>query len=173
MTVFDRFKKIKAFAFDVDGVFTNGDILVNEKGEQLRTFNVKDGYAVQLAIKAGYPILVVSGGKSEGVKLRLQALGVKDVFINESDKIAILNTWTERTGLKREDILFMGDDVPDLAVMQTIGFPTCPADAIEDIKKICQYISPQIGGRGAVRDVIEKVMRLQGTWESNTSIKSI
>ena len=173
MTVFDRFKKVKAFAFDVDGVFTNGDILVNEKGEQWRTFNVKDGYALQLAIKAGYPVLIVSGGKSEGVKLRLQALGVKDVFINESNKMAVLNAWMERTHLSLEDILFMGDDAPDLEVMQRVGFPTCPADAIEDIKQVSLYISPQAGGKGAVRDVIEKVMRLQGVWESNTAIKSI
>lgn len=173
MTVFERFKKVKAFAFDVDGVFTNGDILVSENGDQLRTFNVKDGYAVQLAIKTGYPILIVSGGKSKGVKLRLEALGVTDVHINASNKVAILDAWLDKNELLREDILFMGDDVPDLAVMKMIGFPTCPADAIEDIKSICQYISPQIGGKGAVRDVIEKVMRLQGTWESNSAIKSI
>ena len=173
MSIFDRFKKVKAFAFDVDGVFTNGDILVNEQGEQWRTFNVKDGYALQLAIKAGYPVLIVSGGKSEGVKMRLEALGVTEVFINESNKLSVLNAWLERTHLNLEDILFMGDDIPDLEVMQHVGFATGPADAVEDIKSICHYISPQVGGKGAVRDVIEKVMRLQGVWDSNVTVQSI
>jgi 3-deoxy-D-manno-octulosonate 8-phosphate phosphatase (KDO 8-P phosphatase) len=173
MTIFDRFKQIRAFAFDVDGVFTNGDILVNEAGEQLRTFNVKDGYALQLAIKSGYPILIVSGGKSKGVKLRFEGLGVKDVFINEANKEAVLDKWAKRNALVLSDILFMGDDIPDLAVMKVVGFPVCPADAIEDIKAICHYISPHSGGKGAVRDVIEKVMRLQGTWENNPSVKSM
>jgi 3-deoxy-D-manno-octulosonate 8-phosphate phosphatase (KDO 8-P phosphatase) len=173
MTVFERFKKVKAFAFDVDGVFTTGDILVSENGDQLRTFNVKDGYALQLAVKSGYPVLIVSGGKSKGVKLRLEALGVEDVFINESHKEAVLVKWVKKNQLDLNDILFMGDDVPDIAVMKVVGFPVCPADAIEDIKSICHYISPKSGGKGAVRDVIEKVMRLQGTWDSNPSVKSI
>lgn len=173
MTVFDKFKNVKAFAFDVDGVFTNGDISVNEIGEQLRTFNVKDGYAVQFAIKAGYPVLIVSGGKSEGVRLRFLALGVTDIFINESDKEAVLESWLARNDLTQSDILFMGDDMPDYTVMKKVGFPVCPMDAIEDIKALCHYISPMDGGKGAVRDVIEKVMRLQGTWVINSSIKSI
>lgn len=172
MTVFERFKKVKAFAFDVDGVFTNGDILISENGDQLRTFNIKDGYALQLAVKSGYPILIVSGGKSKGVKLRLEALGVKDVFINEANKEVVLDKWIKKNHLQLTDILYMGDDVPDLAVMRIVGFPVCPADAIEDIKSICHYISPQPGGKGAVRDVIEKVMRLQDTWETGSSIKS-
>lgn len=173
MTVFERFKKVKAFAFDVDGVFTNGDVLINERGEQLRTFNIKDGYALQLAVKSGYPVLIVSGGNSQGVKLRFEGLGVKDVFMNEANKESVLNKWIKKNELNLEDVLFMGDDVPDLAVMKTIGFPVCPIDAIEDIKAICHYISPKVGGNGAVRDVIEKVMRLQDTWTSNSSIKSI
>lgn len=173
MTVFERFKRVKAFAFDVDGVFTNGDVLVNEVGEQMRTFNIKDGFALQFAIKLGYPVLIVSGGNSKGVKLRFEGLGVRDIFMNESDKETVLNAWIEKNNLSLQDILFMGDDVPDLAVMKIIGFPVCPIDAIEDIKAICDYISPKAGGKGAVRDVIEKVMRLQGTWSSNSSIKSI
>lgn len=173
MTVFDRFKKVKAFAFDVDGVFTNGDVLVSESGDQQRTFNIKDGYALQLAIKAGYPVVIVSGGKSKGVFLRFESLGVKDIFMNEADKTSVLNKWIQTNELDLEDVLFMGDDVPDLAVMKTVGFPVCPADAIEDIKSLCHYISPKGGGKGAVRDVIEKVMRLQGTWDDSFSIKSI
>lgn len=173
MTVFDQFKKVKAFAFDVDGVFTNGDVLVGENGDQLRTFNIKDGYALQLAIKSGYPVLIVSGGKSKGVVFRFESLGVKDIFMNEADKVSVLKGWIKENKIDLEDVLFMGDDVPDMAVMKIIGFPACPTDAIEDIKSLCHYISPKGGGKGAVRDVIEKVMRLQGTWKEVFSIKSI
>lgn len=173
MTVFDQFKKVKAFAFDVDGVFTNGDVLVGENGDQLRTFNIKDGYALQLAIKSGYPVLIVSGGKSKGVVLRFESLGVKDIFMNEADKVSVLEGWIKENKIDLEDVLFMGDDVPDMAVMKIVGFPTCPTDAIEDIKSLCHYISPEGGGKGAVRDVIENVMRLQGTWQASPSIKSI
>lgn len=173
MTVFERFKRVRAFAFDVDGVFTNGNILVTESGEQLRTFNVKDGYALQLAVNSGYPVLIVSGGKSKGVKLRFEGLGVKDVFIDEAHKEVVLEKWVKKNQLEFGDILFMGDDVPDMAAMKIVGFPVCPADAIEDVKALCRYISPNAGGKGAVRDVIEKVMRLQGAWENNLSVKSI
>lgn len=173
MTVFERFKKVKAFAFDVDGVFTNGDVLVSEAGEQLRTFNIKDGYALQLAIKSGYPVVIISGGKSKGVVLRFESLGVKDIFMSEADKGLVLKKWIQAHEIDFEDVLFMGDDVPDMAVMQIVGFPTCPSDAIEDVKSLCHYISPKDGGKGAVRDVIEKVMRLQGNWKENSSIKSI
>src|SRR5690606_20081852 len=152
MTIFEKFKRIKAFVFDVDGVLTNGEVLVTENGEQLRAFYIKDGYALQLAVKQGYPIAVITGGKSQGVKLRLEGLGIKDVFINVSDKISTLNTWIKEHDLSTEDILFMGDDVPDLIAMQGIGFAACPADAIEDIKAISDYISPYKGGKGAVRD---------------------
>ncbi len=173
MTVFDRFKKVKAFAFDVDGVFTNGEVLVSENGDQQRSFNIKDGYALQLAIKAGYPVVIISGGKSKGVVLRFESLGVKDIFMNEGDKVSVLKKWIQDCEIDLEDILFMGDDVPDMGAMKLVGFPTCPNDAIEDIKSLCHYISPKEGGKGAVRDVIEKVMRLQGTWHDIPSIKSI
>lgn len=173
MNIFDRFKKVKAFAFDVDGVFTNGNVLVSENGDQLRTFNVKDGYALQLAVKRGYPILIVSGGTSLGVKLRFKGLGVTDIYMKQSDKTVVLSAWLKEHELKIDDILFMGDDTPDIAVMKQVGLPVCPLDAIEDIKKLSLYISPRKGGEGAVRDVIEKVLRLQGQWDSDTSIKSI
>lgn len=172
MTIFDRFKKVKAFAFDVDGVFTNGNVLVSENGDQLRTFNVKDGYALQLAIKLGYPVLIVSGGSSLGVSLRFKGLGVKDVYMKQADKTIVLNTWVEKYNLNSDEVLFMGDDTPDIAVMKSIGFPVCPVDAIEDIKSLARYISPRKGGEGAVRDVLEKVLRLHGKWNSDTTIKS-
>jgi len=173
MEIFEKFKKIKAFVFDVDGVLTNGEIIVTENGEQLRTFYIKDGYALQLAVKQNYPIAVITGGKSQGVKLRLQGLGINDVFINISDKISTLNSWVQKQGLKSDEVLFMGDDVPDLVAMQSVGFAVCPADAIEDVKAISHYISPFKGGRGAVRDVLEKVLRLQNKWNQDTAVKSI
>jgi len=173
MTIFEKFKKIKAFVFDVDGVLTNGEVLVTESGEQLRSFYIKDGYALQLAVKQGYPIAVITGGNSKGVNIRLTGLGIKDVFMNVADKVSVLNRWVEEQGLNSEEVLYMGDDVPDLELMKGACFPACPADAIEDIKAIAEYISPSVGGRGAVRDVIEKVMRLQNTWSKDTNIKSV
>src|SRR5690606_18128146 len=173
MTIFEKFKKIKAFVFDVDGVLTNGEVLVTESGEQLRSFYIKDGYALQLAVKQGYPIAVITGGNSQGVSARLHGLGIKHVFLNVSDKVGVLNSWIEDQNLNSEEVLYMGDDVPDLELMRTLCFPACPADAIEDIKAVAEYISPSLGGRGAVRDVIEKVMRLQSTWSRDTDIKSV
>jgi len=173
MTIFEKFRKIKAFVFDVDGVLTNGEILVTESGEQLRSFYIKDGYALQLAVKQGYPIAIITGGNSKGVSDRLTRLGINDVFMNVSDKISVFNSWIEQNELSFEEVLYMGDDVPDLELMTGSCFPACPADAIEDIKTISEYISPSVGGRGAVRDVIEKVMRLQNTWTRDTNIKSV
>jgi len=173
MTVFEKFKNTKAFVFDVDGVLTNGEVLLAENGEQLRTFYIKDGYALQLAVKRNFPIAIITGGKSQGIIHRMEGLGIKDVFMNISDKVDVLESWMKEHGLKTEDVLFMGDDIPDLAAMKCVGFATCPADAVEDVKAVSQYISSFNGGRGAVRDVIEKVMRLQNKWDKDTSIKSI
>jgi len=173
MILFERFKKVKAFVFDVDGVLTNGEILVNEKGEQLRTFYIKDGYALQLAVKHQYPIAIITGGKSQGVKLRFDGLGIKNVFLNIANKISTLQSWMDENHLNADEVLFMGDDVPDLECMKFVGFAACPADSIEDIKAISHYISPLRGGKGAVRDVIEKVLRLQGNWNNDPKIKSV
>lgn len=173
MLLFDRLKKIRAFVFDVDGVLTNGQVLVTEQGEQLRSFNIKDGYALQLAVKRNYPVAIITGGRSEGVRLRMQGLGIRSVYMNASDKAAILAAWMDENKLSREEILVMGDDVPDLPLMEGAGLAACPNDAIEDIKHQAHYISAVNGGQGAVRDVIEKVMRLQGTWDLNPEIKSI
>lgn len=173
MLLFDRLKGIRAFVFDVDGVLTNGQVLVTESGEQLRSFNIKDGYALQLAVKCSYPVAIITGARSEGVRLRMEGLGIRSVYLNASDKSAILASWMQENNLSREDLLVMGDDVPDLPLMEGVGLAACPDDAIEDIKHRAHYISPFKGGHGAVRDVIEKVMRLQGTWESNPEIKSI
>ncbi len=173
MVLFDQLKKVKAFVFDVDGVLTNGEVLVTEEGEQLRSFYIKDGYALKLAVKQGYPIAVITGGKSLGVKLRLEGLGIKDVFIDISHKTIILEQWMQKNNIQAESILYMGDDIPDIEAMGMVGFASCPADAVEDIKAISHYISPVKGGKGAVRDVIEKVLRLQNKWDIDPEVKSV
>lgn len=165
--LFDKFKRVKAFVFDVDGVLSDGNILMTEQGEQLRSFNIKDGYALQLAIRKGYPIAIITGGKSLGVVKRMEGLGISDVFIGVDDKRAVLHDWLSRSSLKPDDVLYMGDDIPDLENMKLVGLPTCPADAMEEIKAVAAYISFRNGGTGAVRDVIEKVMKLQGTWDES------
>lgn len=173
MILFDQLKRVKAFVFDIDGVLTNGEVLVTEKGEQLRSFYIKDGYALQLAVKQGYPIAVITGGKSLGVKFRLEGLGIKDVFIDVSNKTLVLEQWMKQNNIQAEDILYMGDDIPDIHAMEMVGLASCPADAVEDIKAISHYISSKKGGKGAVRDIIEKVLRLQDKWNLDSKVKSI
>jgi 3-deoxy-D-manno-octulosonate 8-phosphate phosphatase (KDO 8-P phosphatase) len=160
----EKIKQIKAFVFDVDGVLTDGIIHVTESGDQLRQFNIKDGYALQLAVKRGYKIAVITGGRSEGVRLRLKGLGVTDIFMYVDSKIQVFNQYLEDNELSASQVLYMGDDVPDLQVMQLSGLPVCPADAVEEIKAISQYVSPKDGGRGCVRDILEKVLKIQNQW---------
>ncbi|UIR55182.1 HAD hydrolase family protein [Sphingobacterium sp. SRCM116780] len=171
--IFDNLKKVKAFVLDVDGVLTNGTVLVNEAGDQMRTFNIKDGYIMQLAVKLGYPLIIITGGNSAGVAKRLVGLGIKEVHSGVANKVEKLKEIMNSYNLNFQDILYMGDDIPDLACMKLVGLATCPADAIEEIKAICQYISPKKGGDGAVRDVMEKVLKLQGKWQIDSTIKSI
>lgn len=173
MILFDQLKRVKAFVFDIDGVLTNGEVLVTEEGEQLRSFYIKDGYALQLAVKQGYPIAVITGGKSLGVKFRLEGLGIKDVFIDISNKTLVLEQWMKQNNIQAEEILYMGDDIPDIHAMEMVGLASCPADAVEDIKAISHYISSKKGGKGAVRDIIEKVLRLQDKWNLDSKVKSI
>jgi len=172
MNVLANFKEIKAFVLDVDGVLTDGSLLLLEDGQMVRKMNIKDGYALQLAIKKGYHILVISGGNSEAVKLRLQKLGVVEVFMNVSDKEKILLEYVSRYNLKWEEVLYMGDDIPDLVPMKIVGLPCCPADAVPEIKSISHYVSQVNGGYGCVRDVIEKVLKLNGYWNLDSSVPS-
>jgi 3-deoxy-D-manno-octulosonate 8-phosphate phosphatase (KDO 8-P phosphatase) len=162
--MFEKLKNIKAFILDVDGVLTNGEITVAENGDQMRHFNVKDGYAISHAVKSGYYIAVISGGHSRGVITRLNTLGVKDVFLGISHKLEVFERVLVDMKLNPEEILYMGDDIPDLDIMQRVGLPTCPADACEEVKAVAAYISPIVGGRGCVRDVIEKVLKIQDQW---------
>ena len=172
MNLLAAFKPIKLFVLDVDGVLTDGNLLVLNNGEMARRMNIKDGYALQLAIKKGYSILIISGGNSEAVKNRLEKLGVSEIFMNSGDKVKILADYVFQQQLKWEEVLYMGDDIPDLHAMQMCGLACCPADAVPEIKVISKYISPLNGGTGCVRDVIEKVLKLNGHWGVDESITS-
>lgn len=160
----DKLKHIKAILLDVDGVLTNGMLLLTESGEQLRQFNIKDGYALQLAVKRGLKVAALSGARSKGVEHRLKGLGITDVFLGLETKIDVYNTYLSQNQLSPEQVLFVGDDMPDLQVMKLAGIAVCPADAIEEIKAISHYISPKNGGEGCVRDIIEKVLKIQNLW---------
>ncbi len=172
MNLLANFKNIKTFVLDVDAVLTDGMLILLDDGQMARRMNIKDGYALQLAIKRGYHILIISGGSSDAVKLRLQRLGVVEIFMNVSDKKTVLSEYAEKYSLKWDEILYMGDDIPDLHPMQLVGLPCCPADAVAEIKSISQYISPVNGGFGCVRDVIEKVLKLNDHWHPDISVTS-
>jgi 3-deoxy-D-manno-octulosonate 8-phosphate phosphatase (KDO 8-P phosphatase) len=170
MNVLSNFKPITTFVFDVDGVLTDGTILLPEDGQMLRSMNIKDGYALQLAIKQGYRVVIISGGTSNAVKERLFKLGVTDVFLPVANKKEKLLEYIAAHQLQPQHVLFMGDDIPDYTCMQWCGLPCCPADAVAEIKSIAHYISPIAGGKGCVRDVIEKVLKLNNHWPLDTEI---
>ena len=162
----NKLKDISTFIFDVDGVLTDGSVYIADNGDQFRQFNIKDGYAIQLAVKCGYNVCAISGSRSKIAIHRLNSLGVKDVYVGAHTKQDNFRLYLEEKHVLPNGVLFMGDDIPDLEVMQMAGLAVCPADAAEEIKAISQYISPFPGGKGAVRDVIEKVLKVQGKWMS-------
>lgn len=172
MTLLDQFKHISTFVFDVDGVLTDGTLFVFDNGQFVRRMNIKDGFALQLAVKKGYRVVIISGGSSDAVTDRLNRLGIQDVFMNEKNKKACLENYLRQHGLPWDQVLFMGDDIPDYEVMQQAGMPCAPADSATEILQIAKYVSPQPGGSGCVRDVIEKVLKLNDHWELHTDIKS-
>lgn len=163
--------QITTFIFDIDGVLTDGSVLVTTTGELLRSMNIKDGYALKTAVDKNYNICIISGGSNEGVKLRLEGLGIKDIYLGTHDKIKHLNEFLNKYNIKKENALYMGDDIPDLQVMKLVGLPCCPQDAVPEIKAISKYISHKEGGKGAVRDVIEQVLKVQGKWQGNFDAK--
>lgn len=165
--LFDRFKRVKAFVFTVDGVLTDGTFWLTTAGEQLRRFHSKDRYAIQIALQRNYPIAVTGIGNAKGIVEKMEEMGIQGIFFDKGGNKAVWNDWLAGVGLAAEDILFMGADIPDVSRMKNAGFPTCPADAAEEVKTVASYISFCKGGEGAVRDVIEKVMKLQGTWGGN------
>ncbi|MFN8406626.1 MAG: HAD-IIIA family hydrolase [Sphingobacteriaceae bacterium] len=161
---FEKLSSITTFIFDVDGVLTDGIVHVTENGDQLRQFNIKDGYALKLAIKRGFLVAVISGATSKSTEFRLRALGVKDIFLGVDSKIHVYQDFVQANQLSAEQILYMGDDIPDFPVMKLAGLATCPADAVEEIKAISHYISPRNGGKACARDVIEKTLKAQNKW---------
>lgn len=159
------FKKIQCFVFDVDGVLTNGTLLIMPGGLMARTMNIKDGYAIQLAIKKGYKIWVISGGNSEEVKERLNKLGVEEVFMKVADKAELLKELAILHKVDLANVLYMGDDMPDYEAMKLVGIASCPADAVSEIKSISNYKALAKGGEGCAREVIEKTLKLNDHWD--------
>jgi 3-deoxy-D-manno-octulosonate 8-phosphate phosphatase (KDO 8-P phosphatase) len=167
-----QFKNINTIVLDVDGVLTDGTLLVMPGGLMVRRMNIKDGYALQLAVKKGYHVAIISGGDSPEVKDRLLKLGVTDVYMKVHDKLSVLEEYLLLNGLDAAHTAYMGDDMPDYDVMKHVSMATCPADAATEIKELSAYVSPLVGGAGCVRDLIEKIMRVRGDWSEDTTVRS-
>ncbi|MFV8282043.1 KdsC family phosphatase [Christiangramia marina] len=161
--------QITTFVFDVDGVLTDGSLQISTKGELLRTMNTKDGYAMKMALKAGFTVCIISGGKNEGVRERLRGLGITDIYLGVDDKVEQMDEFFDIYDIKPEQVLYMGDDIPDYYPMKLVGLPCCPQDAVPELKEISLYVSHKNGGEGCVRDVIEQVMKVQGKWMEKNS----
>lgn len=156
--------KIRGLIFDVDGVLSLNTIPMDAEGQPLRTLNIKDGYAIQLAVKKGFEVGIITGGITDVIRKRYEYLHVPHIYIGASYKMRELQDLMQRTGLQPDEILYMGDDIPDYEVMRFVGLPVCPADAADEIKAISRYVSPRRGGDGAARDVIEQVLKAHGKW---------
>lgn len=163
-----KLKNITTFIFDVDGVLTDGSVILAPTGEMVRTMHTKDGYAMQLALKKGFRIAVISGGRDKMVEERLRYLGLSDIYLGIRDKWDAYQEYLYSYNLKPEEIIYMGDDVPDLEVMKDVGLACCPNDAASDIRLISEYISLLDGGKGCVRDIIEQTMKVQKKWYDET-----
>jgi 3-deoxy-D-manno-octulosonate 8-phosphate phosphatase (KDO 8-P phosphatase) len=163
----DRLKKIKAFAFDVDGVLTDGGILADLNGELYRVFDSKDGMAIRMAVMKGFHMAIITGGRSESIRQRFGSCGIKpeDVYLRSRAKIEDFEDFCTRHGLEPEEVMYFGDDLPDIPVMVACGCGVCPSDAVDEVKEIAGLISTKPGGKGCARECIEKVMRLQGEWQ--------
>ncbi len=155
---------VKAFIFDVDGVLTNGMVTIFPNGELVRNMNIKDGYALKTAVDAGFPVCIISGGSNEGVRKRLEGLGITEIHLGVHDKIEKYNEIIQKYNLDADAVVYMGDDIPDYPVMELVGVACAPQDAAPEIKRISKYVSPVKGGEGCVRDIIEQVLRVQGKW---------
>jgi 3-deoxy-D-manno-octulosonate 8-phosphate phosphatase (KDO 8-P phosphatase) len=172
MNILSEFKKITTFIFDVDGVLTDGTVLVLDGGLQARKMHIKDGFALQMAAKNGYRILIISGSNSPQVTHRLEKLGITDVHMSIMDKQKFVGNYMQEHNLAKEQVLYMGDDLPDIPPMSVVGMPCCPADAAHEVKEAAQYISPIQGGYACVRDVIEKVLKLNDHWHYRVDVTS-
>jgi len=166
----EELSKIKGFVFDVDGVLSHNVLSLSPEGDPVRTANMKDGYAIMYAIRLGFPIGIITGGKTQDTRGRLERLGITQVYMGTLDKVPCLMDFLEKSNLKADEILYMGDDIPDYNVMKIVGLAVCPNDAAQEIKEISAYISQRNGGEGCVRDVIEQVLRSQGKWNHPENI---
>jgi 3-deoxy-D-manno-octulosonate 8-phosphate phosphatase (KDO 8-P phosphatase) len=164
MSYKQRLPKISTFIFDVDGVLTDGSVILDSSGEMVRTMHTKDGYALQHAVKKGYNIVIITGGNSNMVKKRLEGLGIKNVFIGIHNKLPVMNQYLKENKISSQEVLYMGDDIPDFPCLKEVGVSTCPHDAAIEIREISDYISHIDGGKGCVRDVIEQTLRVQNKW---------
>jgi len=163
---------ITTLIFDVDGVLTDGTILVATNGDMFRKMHTKDGYVLKHAVDCGYHICIISGGNNEGVRKRLNGLGIEDVYLGVHHKMKTLETYLQKKGLKMKEVMYMGDDIPDLEVMQKVGLACCPQDAVQEIKKTSHYVSHKKGGKGCVRDVVEQILKVQNNWLNKDKISA-
>ncbi|UII79806.1 HAD family hydrolase [Flagellimonas sp. CMM7] len=163
---------ITTFVFDVDGVFTDGSILITTQGEMLRKMNVKDGYALKTALQKGYNVCIISGGTNEGVKERLKGLGVTDIYLGAHHKQDPLEEYLNINNIDSKNVLYMGDDLPDIPPMKRVALATAPQNAVAEVKAISDYVSHKNGGEGCVRDIIEQVLKVRGDWNDNFSAKN-
>jgi len=172
MSYKERLKNIKAFVFDVDGVFTDGSIILQQDGNMSRVMNVLDGYAVSKAIKEGFVVGIITGGGDPMVKYRMEYLGITDIYQRSSDKLEDFEDFMSKYSFQKNEILYMGDDIPDKCVMEKVGIAACPINAVPEVKEISHYISNIHGGKGCVRDVVEQVLKCQNKWKDD-NIQSI
>ena len=164
-------QQITTLIFDVDGVLTDGTITITTKGDMYRTMHTKDGYALKTAIDQGFHVCIISGGSNEGVRKRLQGLGITDIFLGTHQKVKILDEYLTKKNINKSQVLYMGDDIPDYEVMQKVALPCSPQDAVPEIKELSRYVSHKKGGKGCVREIIEQVLKVQGKWLQTTEAK--
>ena len=169
----EKLNKIETFVFDIDGVFTDGKIIVDSQGKESRSFNTKDGIAVKLANDLGYNIAIITGANNEGIKARMNRLGIKNVFLNSSDKVKDLLNFSKTNNINLGKTIYMGDDLPDIFPMNLVYLKTCPHDAAPEIREISDYVSNKKGGEGCVRDVIEQTLKVQGNWDLSKKNQNI
>lgn len=163
--------QITTFVFDVDGVLTNKYVIITTDGQLLRTMNTKDGYALKTAVDKGYNVCIISGGSNEGVRFRLRALGITDIYMGSHHKAEELDRYLDVYGIAPQHVLYMGDDIPDLPAMEMVAVASCPQDAVQEVKNASLYVSHKRGGQGCVRDIIEQVLKVQGKWAADTEAK--
>ena len=172
MSYKEYLNQITTLIFDVDGVLTDGSIIVATNGDMYRKMHTKDGFALKTAVDKGFNVCIISGGNNEGVRIRLKGLGIKDVYLGAHHKTETMNAYLKENNIRKEQVLYMGDDIPDLHVMKEVGLPCCPQDAVQEIKRVSKYVSHKKGGKGCVRDVIEQVLKVQNKWLDNNSVSA-